>query len=65
MIGTVRFFKSDRGFGFVQGEDGKDYFCHFSDITGEGFKTLREGQNVEFDPAQGPKGPKATNVTAL
>jgi CspA family cold shock protein len=61
--GTVKWFNKDKGFGFITGEDGKDYFVHFSGITGEGFKTLEEGQNVTFNVTEGQKGPMATEVT--
>ena len=61
--GTVKWFNKDKGFGFITGEDGKDYFVHFSGIAGEGFKSLDEGQAVTFDIADGQKGPMAVNVT--
>ena len=61
--GTVKWFNKDKGFGFITGEDGKDYFVHFSGIAGEGFKTLEEGQNVTFNVTDGQKGPMATEVT--
>jgi len=60
--GTVKWFNSTKGFGFVTAEDGTDVFVHHSDIQGEGFKTLDEGQAVEFEMTEGPKGPKAANV---
>jgi cold shock protein len=61
--GTVKFFNNDRGFGFITPSTGeKDVFVHFSNITGEGHKSLEDGQKVEFDVAQGPKGPEAQNV---
>ena len=60
--GTVKWFNSDKGFGFITGEDGKDVFVHFSAIQGEGFKTLEEGQAVTFDVEDGQRGPQATNV---
>ncbi|MDY7011917.1 MAG: cold-shock protein [Planctomycetota bacterium] len=60
--GTVKWFNSTKGFGFVTSDDGTDVFVHHSDIQGEGFKTLDEGQAVEFDMTEGPKGPKAANV---
>ena len=60
--GTVKWFKDDKGYGFITGEDGVDVFVHFSAIQGEGFKSLSEGQKVTFGVEQGPKGPSATNV---
>ena len=60
--GTVKWFKDDKGYGFITGEDGVDVFVHFSAIQGEGFKSLSEGQKVTFSVEQGPKGPSATNV---
>ena len=64
--GTVKWFSDQKGYGFVTPEDGsKDVFVHHSAIQGEGFKTLREGQSVEFEITQGPKGPQASNVTKL
>jgi CspA family cold shock protein len=61
--GTVKFFNNDRGFGFITPASGeKDVFVHFSNIAGEGHKSLEDGQKVEFDVAQGPKGPEAQNV---
>jgi CspA family cold shock protein len=61
--GTVKFFNNDRGFGFITPSTGeKDVFVHFSNITGTGHKSLEDGQQVEFDVAQGPKGPEAQNV---
>ena len=60
--GTVKWFNSDKGFGFITAEDGKDVFVHFSAIQGEGFKTLEEGQAVTFDVEEGQRGPQATNV---
>ncbi|TET77838.1 MAG: cold shock domain-containing protein, partial [Candidatus Cloacimonadota bacterium] len=59
--GTVKWFNENKGFGFIQQEDGPDVFAHFSEISGEGFKTLAEGDEVEFDIVEGDKGPKATN----
>lgn len=63
--GTVKWFNDDKGFGFITGKDGKDVFVHFSAITGEGFKTLKEGQQVTYDLVEGPKGMQAANVVKL
>jgi cold shock protein len=61
--GTVEFFKEDRGFGFIRPDDGsKDIFVHHSAIQGEGFKTLKRGDRVEFEAVESPKGPRAENV---
>jgi len=61
--GTVKWFNDKKGFGFITPEDGsEDLFVHHTNITAEGFRTLKEGQRVEFEPAQGRKGPEATNV---
>lgn len=62
MQGKVKWFNESKGFGFIEAEDGKDVFVHFSAIQGDGFKTLNEGENVEFDLEQGQKGPAAANV---
>jgi len=63
--GTVKFFNAEKGYGFISREQGDDIFVHFSNITGEGYKTLAEGQRVEFDVARGKKGDEAQNVRAL
>ena len=64
--GTVKWFNNDKGFGFITPEDGgKDLFVHFSNVAGEGFKSLTEGARVEYEPAQGDKGPVATNVVPV
>ncbi|MBE9536203.1 MAG: cold-shock protein [Proteobacteria bacterium] len=60
--GTVKWFNEQKGFGFIEQEDGPDVFVHFSAIQTEGFKTLHEGQAVQFDVEDGPKGPQASNV---
>ncbi|MDH3680415.1 MAG: cold-shock protein [Acidimicrobiales bacterium] len=63
--GTVKFFNAEKGFGFISREGADDVFVHFSNIVGEGYKTLDEGQQVEFDVAPGRKGEEAKNVRAL
>ncbi|HTN32540.1 MAG TPA: cold-shock protein [Marinobacter sp.] len=63
--GTVKFFNEAKGFGFITREGGPDVFVHYSAIQGGGFKTLAEGQQVEFTVTQGQKGPQAENVVAL
>ena len=65
MKGTVKWFNSGKGFGFITAEDGKDVFVHFSEVKGEGFKSLNEGDNVEFEVEQGDKGAKAKNVVKI
>lgn len=60
--GTVKWFNNTKGYGFITSDDGTDVFVHHGDIQGEGFKSLDEGQAVEFDVTQGEKGPKAANV---
>lgn len=62
MNGTVKWFNSEKGFGFIESEGGEDVFVHFSAIKGEGFKTLQEGQKVQFEIENGAKGPQAANV---
>ncbi|AWB66787.1 cold-shock protein [Saccharobesus litoralis] len=63
--GRVKWFNEKKGFGFLEREDGNDVFVHFRAIIGEGFKTLAEGQAVEFEVEQGQKGPQAANVKPL
>jgi CspA family cold shock protein len=63
--GTVKFFNEQKGFGFISREEGDDVFIHFSEIQGSGFKTLQEGQKVEFDLAPGKKGEEAKNLRVL
>jgi CspA family cold shock protein len=65
IIGTVKWFNGDKGFGFIEREGGKDVFVHFSAIQGDGYRNLMEGQKVEFNVEQGPKGPQASNVTMV
>jgi len=65
MTGKVKWFNAEKGFGFIEREDGDDVFVHFSAIQAEGFKTLEEGQDVEFEIVEGERGPQAANVTAL
>ncbi len=62
--GIVKWFNSNKGFGFIEQEDGPDVFVHYSGIDGGGYKTLEEGDRVSFDIEQGEKGPAAVNVTA-
>jgi len=61
-VGTVKWFNADKGYGFISPESGEDVFVHFSAIQTDGYRSLDEGQAVEFDITQGPKGPQATNV---
>lgn len=65
MQGSVKWFNDAKGYGFISQEGGPDVFVHFSAITGEGFKSLAEGDRVEFEITQGPKGPQASNVTKI
>ncbi|MBI3616454.1 MAG: cold-shock protein [Candidatus Omnitrophica bacterium] len=63
--GTVKWFSDQKGYGFITPENGKDVFVHYSAILGDGFKTLREGESVEFEVTRGPKGEQAANVKRL
>ncbi|GFO60505.1 cold-shock protein [Geomonas silvestris] len=63
--GRVKWFNDSKGFGFLEQENGEDVFCHFSAISGDGFKSLVEGDDVTFDVTKGPKGLQATNVKKL
>jgi CspA family cold shock protein len=63
--GTVKWFDDAKGFGFLQQDGGQDVFVHHTEIQMQGFKTLAEGERVEFETTQGPKGPKATNVRKI
>ena len=65
MKGTVKWFNNQKGYGFISDEEGNDVFVHYSGLNMEGFKSLDEGQEVEFDVVNGAKGPQATNVTKL
>ena len=63
--GTVKWFNSEKGYGFITGEDGKDVFVHFSALNMDGFKELKDGERVEFEVVEGEKGPQAANVVRL
>lgn len=63
MLGKVKWFSAEKGYGFIEREDGGDVFIHFSAIQEDGFKSLNEGQEVNFEIVDGPRGPQATNVT--
>lgn len=63
MQGKVKWFSAEKGYGFLERDDGGDVFVHFSAIQGDGFKTLNEGERVEFDIVEGARGPQAANVT--
>jgi CspA family cold shock protein len=65
ITGTVKWFNDDKGFGFIEREGGEDVFVHYSSVRGEGFKSLYEGQKVEFTVGQGQKGPQALDVTVV
>jgi cold shock protein len=63
--GKVKWFNDSKGFGFLEQDNGADVFCHFSAIAGDGFKSLQEGDSVEFDVVKGPKGLQASNVIKM
>jgi len=63
--GTVKWFNADKGYGFIEQENGPDVFVHFRSIVGDGYRTLNEGQRVQFEVTQGQKGPQADNVTPI
>lgn len=65
MQGTVKWFNPEKGYGFIEVEEGKDVFVHYSEIQEEGFKTLEEGQAVEFEIVEGNRGPQAANVVKI
>ncbi|BEU86908.1 cold shock protein CspC [Selenomonas sp. TAMA-11512] len=62
MVGKVKWFSAEKGYGFIERDNGDDVFVHFSAIQGDGFKTLSEGQDVEFEIVEGARGPQASNV---
>ena len=62
MLGKVKWFNKQKGYGFIEQENGQDVFVHFQSVIGDGFRTLEEGQNVEFDVIEGPRGEQASNV---
>ena len=64
MEGTVKWFNSSKGYGFIEGSDGTDYFAHFQEIQAEGYKTLKEGSSVTFEAAEGEKGPVAKGIVS-
>jgi len=63
--GTVKWFNAEKGFGFISQENGPDVFAHFSEIQSNGFKSLEDGQKVNFEVEQGQRGPQATNITKI
>lgn len=65
MTGRVKWFSAEKGYGFLEREDGGDVFVHYSAINGEGFRTLNEGERVEFEIVEGDRGPQAANVVRL
>ncbi len=65
MVGKVKWFNAEKGFGFIERDGGDDVFVHFSAIQADGFKTLEEGQEVEFEIVEGPRGPQAANVSKV
>ncbi len=65
MLGKVKWFNAEKGYGFIEREDGGDVFVHFSAIQEEGFKSLEEGASVEFDIVEGERGPQASNVSKI
>jgi CspA family cold shock protein len=63
--GKIKWFSNQKGYGFITGEDGKDIFVHYSAIKGDGYKSLNEGDQVEYEVTEGPKGAQATNVSKI